>query len=251
VSVSAESKERCAKTNANGEYALPQLHAGQYAVEFGGSDGENLDYVREYYGGKASLAEANMLSVTPGITLSVIDASMHAVGEVKEEKIEPPHSIGTTLSPSLAPTTPLIQMTPLVTLVTSKLMVSEGAARVRVACGRTATCQGSIELVVPGGGHGRDGGANKGGDGGMAGGAAADETGTGMAAGHRAAREKTLVLATGSFSLAEGHSRIVVLRLTASGRRMLAHAGERHPIAARLVLSVKGGEATSRSVLAL
>src|ERR1700683_1344672 len=45
--------------------------------------------------------------------------------------------------------------------------------------------------------------------------------------------------------------RTVVLRLTAAGRRMFAHAGTRHPIAARLTLSAQGGKAMSVSVLAV
>jgi len=112
-----------------------------------------------------------------------------------------------------------------VTLTASKLVVSSGSAPVRVACSQAA-CQGSIELTVQ----------------------VPVKNGKGKTA---ADRKATLVLATGSFSLAAGRSRTVVLRLTAAGKKMLVHANKHHPIALRLVLSVKGGKATTRSVLAV
>jgi len=65
------------------------------------------------------------------------------------------------------------------------------------------------------------------------------------------ARKETLVLATGSFSLADGKSRTVVLRLTAAGKRMLADASKHHPIGAKLMVSVKNGKATTKPVLAI
>jgi hypothetical protein len=65
-----------------------------------------------------------------------------------------------------------------------------------------------------------------------------------------ASRRATLVLATGSFSLAGGRSRTVSLRLTAMGKKMFAHAGRHHPIAAKLTLSVQGGKTITKSVSA-
>jgi hypothetical protein len=115
--------------------------------------------------------------------------------------------------------------TPLVTFTVSKLVVTGSSAPVRVACSQ-AICQGSIELVVQVVSKGHDGKS-------------------------ALARRATLILATGSFALAEGHSRTVVLRLTVAGRKMLAHATRHHPIAARLTLSVKGGRATTREVVAI
>jgi hypothetical protein len=113
--------------------------------------------------------------------------------------------------------------TPLVTVVASRLVVSGGSARVRIACDR-ATCRGSIELAMR----------------------ALSADGHGKTA---ASRRDTLVLATGSFSLAKGNSRVVVLRLTDAGRKTLAHASGRHPVAVKLVLSVQGGKAMAKSVL--
>jgi hypothetical protein len=123
-------------------------------------------------------------------------------------------------------TSSALAATPFVTVTDSKLVVSGATAPVRVACSE-AICQGSIELVVQVASKGHEG---------------------------RTARDRnqTLVLATGSFSLADGHSGSVVLHLTPAGRRRLAHASKHHPIAAKLVLSVKGGvKATSKSILAV
>ena len=118
---------------------------------------------------------------------------------------------------------PLLQATPLVTFMTSKLVMSGGAATVRVACSQAA-CQGSMELAV-------------------------QEAAKRYAGKSALARMETLVLATGSFSLAEGKDGSVLLHLTSAGRQKLAHA-RHHPIAAKLILSVKGGETTTKPVLA-
>jgi hypothetical protein len=65
------------------------------------------------------------------------------------------------------------------------------------------------------------------------------------------ARRATLVLATGFFSVAEGKSRTVVLHATAAGKKLLSHANKHHPLAARLTLSMTGGKATTKPVLAV
>jgi len=121
---------------------------------------------------------------------------------------------------------PLLQA-PLVTLMTSKLVMSGGSAPVRVACSQAA-CQGSIELVMQVATGGRGEGRGK----------------------SALARRATLVLAAGSFSLTEGKDGCILLRLTPAGRQKLAHA-RHHPIAAKLILSVKGGGTATRSVLAV
>ena len=62
-------------------------------------------------------------------------------------------------------------------------------------------------------------------------------------------RASTLVLATGSFSLKAGTSSSVVLQLTAAGRSHLAHDAHR-AVAAKLKVSLHGGETTTRAVSA-
>jgi len=215
LSAGDEGPERCVQTNANGEYILPQLAAGQDVVEF--HDEFGAGFVRQYYDGKSSRAEATPLSVTPGVTITGVGAALHAVGE---ETVKPP---GTeTLTAGLPATTALLRATPLVRLMGSELTVSRGTTRVRVACSRAA-CRGSIELVAQ----------------------VVAKRHVGKSAG---AREETLVLATGSFSLTQGKSGTVALHLTAAGRQKLAHA-RHHPIAAKLISSVINGRMMTKSVL--
>jgi hypothetical protein len=219
LSAGDEGPERCVQTNANGEYILPQLAAGQDVVEF--HDEFGAGFVRQYYDGKSSRAEATPMSVTPGVTITGVDAALHAVGE---ETVKPPPSpTETTPSTNLASATPLLLKTPIAAIMGSKLVVSGGLAPVRVACSQ-AECRGSIELTVQA--PARDG---------------KDKT--------EAERKAMLVLATGSFSLATGKRGTVVLHLTAAGRKRLAHASKHHPIAAKLTLSVRGGKTETRSVL--
>ena len=224
--ISDESAERCPETNANGEYTLTHLQAGATAVEFGEPYSSNLGYVSEFYGGKASLAEATPLAVTPGVTIAGIDGTLYLPGERPVSTSPGPVTAlpaGLTASAPLITATSPATTTPLLTLMASKLVVSGNAALVHVTCGQAA-CQGSMELVVQAAAERRKGKTT-------------------------AARKETLVLATGSFSLADGKGGSVLLRLTSAGRQKLAHA-RRHPIAAKLILSVKGGETTAKSVLA-
>jgi hypothetical protein len=112
----------------------------------------------------------------------------------------------------------------------SKLVVSGGSAPVRVACSQAA-CQGSIELVAQV--EARRGEGRRHQD---------------TSASARNGRDReTVVLATGSFALADGRSGSVLLHLTPAGRRRLEHV-RHHRLAARLVLSVKGGGTVSRAV---
>jgi hypothetical protein len=219
LSVGDETPERCVQTNANGEYSLLQLAAGQDIVEFYDQFGSG--YVRAYYGGKVTLSEASPLLVTAGVTLSGIDASLYAIGE---ETIKPPPVSETALTSGLPTAAPLLKQAPLVTLMGSKLVISGNTASVHVVCSKAA-CEGSIELVAQAASRHHERGA-------------------------ATARKQRLVLATGSFSLAQGRDGAVLLRLTPAGRQKLAHASGRHPVAAKLILSVKGEKATSVSVLA-
>jgi Carboxypeptidase regulatory-like domain len=222
-----ESRERCAETNANGEYTLSPVKAGQDVIEFGWSFGENKSYQREYYNGKTSYSEADPLTVEAGATITGIDAALYLPGE-RPVNTSPapvtalPSGLTALATPLITTTSPAIT-TPLLTVVASRLVVSGSAAPVHVAC-RQAACQGSIELVA--------------------------QVAAKRHKGKTAARKQALVLATGSFSLGKGRSGTVVLRLTGVGRKRLARA-KHHPIAAKLILSVKGGKTTTRSVLAV
>jgi Cellulase (glycosyl hydrolase family 5)/PKD domain/IPT/TIG domain/Carboxypeptidase regulatory-like domain/Putative Ig domain len=70
---------RCGFTNASGEYAVKALTTGEYKVEFTG-DGHN--YLTQYYNGKASFAEGQLVSVTSGETTSGINATMYPGGKI-------------------------------------------------------------------------------------------------------------------------------------------------------------------------
>jgi hypothetical protein len=65
----------------------------------------------------------------------------------------------------------------------------------------------------------------------------------------RVSNRETLVLAKGSFSLAEGDNTTAVLRLTTAGRQRLAQA-RHHPIAAALICSIQGGKTITKAVMA-
>ncbi len=73
---------RCASTNASGEYTISGLAASEYKVEFAPPFQSALNYLRQYYNGKSSSAEANAVTVSAGATTSAIDAAMQEGGEV-------------------------------------------------------------------------------------------------------------------------------------------------------------------------
>jgi hypothetical protein len=132
---------------------------------------------------------------------------------------------GTGSPTTTTPTAPArsLTATPLVTVTTAKLLATGGLAPVHIACSRAA-CQGSIELVIQ---------------------IPATDRKDDTAGEHK----QTLVLATGSFSLANGKHASVLLHLTPTGRKLLAHA-KHHPLAAKLILSPKGGKTMTKAVLA-
>jgi hypothetical protein len=63
----------------------------------------------------------------------------------------------------------------------------------------------------------------------------------------RRAHKQTLTLAKGTYSLAAGKTGTIVLRLTAAGKKRLAHA-KHHPVATKLILSVQDGITITKSV---
>ncbi len=224
-------KERCALTNADGEYTLSALRAGDDVLEFGGLSGVNKSYQREFDGGKMSYSEASPVTIEAGRTITGVDATLYLPGErpttASPGLASPAADFLTAATTTLVTTSLAITPTPLITLMTTKLAVSQNIAPVRVACSRAA-CEGSIELVR---------------------GIAGRHPNGARAAGGKAATGVTGVLATGSFSLTEGSGGVVVLHLTYTGRKALALT-KRHPIAAKLIVSVKGGKTTTKSVLA-
>jgi hypothetical protein len=122
----------------------------------------------------------------------------------------------------VAPKETLAAPLPLVKALVSKLVVSGGLARVPVSC-KAARCAGTLQLL--------------------------QQVVTKTHKGRRTiVHRRTIGLASGSYSLAAGRSGVVTLRLTAAGRRRLAHA-RGHKLLATLVLTVKGGKTTRQAVL--
>jgi hypothetical protein len=79
-----ESEETCENTGATGEYTIPGLAIGEYVVSFGVPfSNRQLNYVTQYYDGKASPSEANPVSVTAGNTISGIDAKLAEGGRIE------------------------------------------------------------------------------------------------------------------------------------------------------------------------
>ena len=80
VCASNEIDSQCAKTNSNGEYTVSGLATGSYKVYFSAPD--VLNYLAQYYNGKASYSEAEAVSVTTGNTTSGIDAAIVTGGQI-------------------------------------------------------------------------------------------------------------------------------------------------------------------------
>ncbi len=80
--------DRCDQTDTEGRYAIVGLAAGEYVVRFSpgylsGSVGTpNRNYVAQYFDGKATLAEAEPVTVRKGAGSAGIDAAMHEGGKV-------------------------------------------------------------------------------------------------------------------------------------------------------------------------
>lgn len=72
----------CTLTNDNGEYTIAGLRSGKYKVEFWPGL-EGLNYLTQYYEGKATFKEGKAVSVEVEKTTEGIDAEMHEGGEIK------------------------------------------------------------------------------------------------------------------------------------------------------------------------
>jgi hypothetical protein len=115
-----------------------------------------------------------------------------------------------------------VAIVPVITLSTSKLVVSGNAAKVPIACAK-ANCAGSIELT--------------------------EQVPTKAKKGKKTTSKKqTVVLAKGSYSLAAGKSATIIVRLTAAGKSALV-AAKKHLLSAKLLVTVAGGTTVQKPVV--
>jgi hypothetical protein len=114
------------------------------------------------------------------------------------------------------------RVTPRLTLSSSKLAVSDGVARMPIACA-SANCSGTIELTEQ----------------------EVLKTHKGK---KTIVKKKTVALGKISYSLAAGHSATIGIRLTVAGKTALAKA-KHHQLAVEAVASVIGGKVAGRAVV--
>jgi hypothetical protein len=70
----------CAATDADGEYTISGLPSGSYKVQF--EPGFGVNFVTQYYAGKATREAADPIAVVAGTTVSSIDAKMQVGGTI-------------------------------------------------------------------------------------------------------------------------------------------------------------------------
>ncbi len=75
--------ERCASTDAAGEYTLESLASGEYKIEFTVPFGSELNYATQFYEGVASLPPATAVPTTAGAPATTgIDATLQVGGVI-------------------------------------------------------------------------------------------------------------------------------------------------------------------------
>jgi hypothetical protein len=93
ISVCAEGSSgaefRCDSTDSGGQYSIVALQTGSYRVRFSAitSCSEEVcsrpNYLGQYFDDKDAFGEADLVSVTAGQTVSAVDASLDAGGQIK------------------------------------------------------------------------------------------------------------------------------------------------------------------------
>ena len=147
-----------------------------------------------------------------------------ATNEIEKEVSRSTSATSNTLTVALplVASPPPPRVTPELILSSSKLVVSDGVARVPIACA-SANCSGTIELTEQ----------------------EVLKTHKGR---KTIVKKKTVVLGKVSYSLAAGHSATIGIRLTAAGKTTLAKA-KHHRLAVEAVASVTGGKAAKKAVV--
>jgi Carboxypeptidase regulatory-like domain len=201
------------ETNASGEYTIRGLASGSYNLEF--------EYSSETAGAPEYITQTHDgVTVTQEHTTPAINAALVPRPPARTAGSVVSNSPVATITQTAAPASPA--PAPVLTLSSTKLVVSGGSARVRIACAN-ATCKGTIELTAQ------------------------------VVVKHRkgkktTSKKTTVVLAKGSYSLAAGQKATIVLELTAAGKSTLAQA-KSHKLPATASVTVTGGKTANGSVL--
>ncbi len=223
-----EELERCTRTAGNGTYTIERLEPGSYFVEF---FAESV-YSTQFYDGTAygapKLSGALALNVVPPTPITGINGAMLRIGEEPPKPapvVTPPAPQNTTQAPAApVPTVAVLSTKAVVPALTAegRVHVSGRRATVKLRC-RVGPCKGTIQLTITVAKRVRS-------------------------HGRTVTRRVTLVVGSGSFSLAQGASVTATIRLTSQGVRLLASAA-RHPQAGKLKLVLHGAKTAQRGVV--
>jgi len=201
------------ETNASGEYTIRGLASGSYDLEF--------EYFSETAGAPEYITQTDDgVVVTQEHTTPAIDAALVPRPPIRTTRSVASSSPAATITPTVAPASPA--SAPVLTLSSTKLVVSGASARVPIECANAA-CRGTIELTER------------------------------VVVKHRkgkktTSKKTTVVLAKGSYSLAAGQKATIVVRLTAKGNSTLAKT-KRHKRSVTASTTVTGGTTVKKSVL--
>jgi hypothetical protein len=78
----------CVRTNALGEYSIPQLSTGEYIVEFSSPPASDLNFVTQYYKESTTIATATPVSVSASSQDTGIDAQLEEGGRIAGEVLD-------------------------------------------------------------------------------------------------------------------------------------------------------------------
>lgn len=199
----------CALTAAGGVYTVSGLPTGEYRMLFG----YPKKYALQYYKGKVSPTEADIVRVTQGQLISGIDVALQPSASPSPGEILSPLPPGAAVKP-----VPSASEKPLLRIVTKKFLVKGRSVDVKVRC-EHARCVGWIGL--------------------------ASRTPPTMAGKRLPLSSGTF--AQGRFSIAPGHERSVAVRLLP--KRSLAILSGRRGTLVRLGVHVHGGNSIIKTVL--
>lgn len=128
-----------------------------------------------------------------------------------------PRALSITINP-----VPLKPAKPAVTILSSKLKAAKHKLQVKLAC-RASTCNGVVKVVAVTKVRIRR-------------------------KGKTVTEKRTVVLASGDYKIAGGKTQTIEVKLTATGRKLLAKLAKHHTLRVKLIVTVKGGATHSKTV---